>query len=350
MAVIPRAGAPISLSDASRFFIPLAAVRAAPRVRAKNSLVEMVRPVPNHSVNRRQFLESAAVAAGAAAFLPLNTALAAESAKGVNWPIGCLERPWFEKKNPWSYDTALDGIKAAGYKLMGLLRSSGKSEPLLGSDATPEYLANLKKSIAARGLKVNMGALRIKGGLPLDAQIKDLRQQIDNGKTVGVEFLLTFGAGSPKQYEDYYKLMRDAAPYAQERGMQVVLKPHGGASGASEEILRCLDKIKHPNFKIWFDAGNIIYYTGKDPVEQLKPIAEQVTGFCAKDCSGQKGSVTLQFGTGKVDFRAVFTALKEAGFHGPTMVECCAEAATPELITANARQNREYLEKVFATL
>ena len=72
-------------------------------------------------MNRRQFLESAAVAAGAAAFLPLNTALAAEPAKGVNWPIGCFERPWFEGKSPWSYDTALDGIKAAGYKLMGML-------------------------------------------------------------------------------------------------------------------------------------------------------------------------------------------------------------------------------------
>ena len=290
------------------------------------------------------------MAAGAAALLPLNSALAAASAKGVNWPIGCLERPWFESKSPWSYDTALDGIKAAGYKLMGLLRSSGKDEPLLGSDATPEYLAGLKRRITARGLAVNMGALRINKQQTLDGQIKDIRQQIDNGKTVGVEFLLTFGASSPGQYEDYYKLMQDAAPYAHERGLKVVLKPHGGASGASEEILRCLDKIKHPNFKIWFDAGTIIYYTGKDPVEQLKPIADKVTGLCAKDCSGQKGSVTLQFGTGKVDFHAVFSVLKEAGFNGPTMVECCAPGATTEIITANARQNREYLEKVFRAL
>ena len=280
----------------------------------------------------------------------MNTALGAPAAKGVNWPIGCLERPWFESKSPWIYDTALDGIKAAGYKLMGLLRSSGKDEPLIGSDATPEYLAGLKQRIAARGLTVNMGALRINKQQALEEQIKDIRKQIDNGKTVGVEFLLTFGASSADKYEDYYKLMRDAAPYAHERGLKVVLKPHGGASGASEEILRCLDKIKHPNFKIWFDAGNIIYYTGKDPVEQLKPIADKVTGLCAKDCSGQKGSVTLQFGTGKVDFRAVFSTLKEAGFHGPTMVECCAPGTTAEIITANARQNREYLEKVFATL
>jgi sugar phosphate isomerase/epimerase len=103
-----------------------------------------------------------------------------------------------------------------------------------------------------------------------------------DGKTVGVEFLLTFGVNNAAQYDDYYKLMQDAAAYSQERGLKLVLKPHGGASGAAEEMMRCLEKVKHPNFKIWFAAGNILYYTGKDPLEELKPLAHQVTGFCAE--------------------------------------------------------------------
>ena len=300
-------------------------------------------------MNRRQFLHSTALAATAGALLPLNTLPAADKAKGVRWPVGCMTRPWLEGKKKWDCDTAFDGIKAAGYKLVGLLRG-GDTDPLIGAAATPEYLAQLKQRIAARGLKANMGALRIKTDLPLADQIKDARQQIDNGKTLGLEFLLTFGAGNPKQYEDYYKLMQDAAPYAQERGLKVVLKPHGGASGAAEEISRCLDKVKHPNFKVWFDAGNIIYYTGKDPVEQLKPIAHQVTGLCAKDCDKKGGTVLLEFGTGKVDFRALFAEMKQAGFNGPLLVECCAPGDTPESVAANARKNREYLENLLATL
>ena len=144
--------------------------------------------------------------------------------------------------------------------------------------------------------------------------------------------------------------MQDAAAYSKERGMKLVLKPHGGASGAAEEIIRCLEKVKHPNFKIWFDAGNIIFYTGKDPLEQLKPIVEHVTGFCAKDCEQEKGTVWLEFGTGKVDFAGVFGEMKRAGFNGPIMVECCALGDTPEAVTENARKNREYLEKLFKTL
>ena len=90
--------------------------------------------------------------------------------------------------------------------------------------------------------------------------------------------------------------------------------------------------------------------TGNDPLEQLKPIAQHVTGFCAKDCDQQKGSVWLEFGKGTVDFPAVFGELQRAGFNGPVMVECCAQGDTPEAVTAGARKNREYLAKLFATL
>ena len=303
---------------------------------------------PNAGMNRRQFLSSTALAAAATALTPATSAWTAES-KGVQWPIGCLNRPWLGPKKDWGYDVALDGIKSAGYKLTGMLTRTD-TEPFIGSDATPEYLAALKQKIVARGLKVNMGALRIKFHLPINEQIKDTRKQIDNRKTMGVEYLLTFGANNPKQYEDYYKLMQDAAPYAQERGMKVVLKPHGGASGAAEEIMRCLAKVNHPNYKVWFDAGNILFYTGKDPLEQLKPIARQVTGFCVKDCDKQRGNVFLELGTGKIDFPAIFAALKQEGFNGPLMVECCAQGVTPDIVTASARRGREYLEKILASL
>lgn len=292
------------------------------------------------------------MAAAITSIAPLaNAAPADEKAKsaGVGWPIGCFNRPWAGDKKNWGFNAALDGIKAASYKLTGLLTRTPK-EPFAGSDATPEYLTELKKKIAAHGLAVNMSALRTKDDLPLEAQIKDMHKQIDNSKFLGVEFLLTFGVNKAEHYENYYSLMHDAAAYSQERGMKLVLKPHGGASGASEEIVRCMEKVKHPNFKIWFDAGNIIYYTGKDPLEQLKPIVHHVTGFCAKDCDGQKGSVWLEFGTGKVDFPAVFAEMKKAGFNGPVMVECCALGDTAEIVTENARKNREYLEKVFASI
>ncbi len=307
-------------------------------------------------MSRRKFLQAASVAAAASSGVFIATA----QNKKMNWPIGCFNRPWMQgnakvspvtKPQPgtnWGYDVALAGMKKAGYKSTGLLTRTPE-DPFIGSDATPEYLQQLKKKISASGLVANMGALRTKNDLPLTEQIKDVRQQIDNGKFLALEWILTFGVDKPEHYENYYKLMADAAAYSNKRGIKLVLKPHGGGSGASEEIIRCLEKVRHPNFKIWYDAGNIIYYTGKDPIEQLKPIVKHVVGFCAKDCDQQKGNVFIQFGTGQVDFRGVFTELKKAGFIGPVMVECCA-GKTKEEVAENARGNREYLEKLFVTL
>lgn len=263
----------------------------------------------------------------------------------VAWPIGCFNRPWTK----WSFDVALQGIKAAGYTTTGLL-SRTKAEPFIGGEATPAYLESLKGRIAASGLTANMGALHSRHDLPLAESIRDVRKQIDHAHLLGLQYVMSFGADNPAEFTHYLDVMRDAAAYAEERAIQLVMKPHGGISGAADEILQVIQAVNHRNFSIWYDAGNIIHYTGKDPVAEIAPIAAHITGFCAKDCAQLKGDVMLQFGAGKVDFAAVFTELKAEGFNGPVMVECCQVGATPEETTLNAAGNRKFLEQILAAL
>jgi sugar phosphate isomerase/epimerase len=289
-------------------------------------------------MNRREFIEQATAGCLATAAL---TPIVAEAK--VKWPIGCFNRPWTK----WSFDQTLKEIKAAGYTTTGLL-SRTREEPFIGADASQEYLDKLKQRLAASGLAANMGALRSRHNIPLEESIQEVRKQIDHAKFLSLQFALSFGADKPEEFAQYYKVMNDAAAYAQTKGIKLVMKPHGGISGSSAEILNVIKEVNHKNFKIWYDAGNIIHYTGKDPVAEIAPIAPHITGFCAKDCGELKGDVMIQFGAGKVDFAAVFKALKAGGFNGPVMVECCRVGATPEETTANARANREFLDKVLA--
>ena len=290
-------------------------------------------------MNRREFVQHTVLATAAMA----TGEFTAEAT--VKWPVGCFNRAWTK----WSFDEALKQIKAAGYKTTGLL-SRTKEEQFIAAEVTPEYLAGLKKRLAASGLKANMGALDSRHNITLEDSIKQVRKQIDNAKFLGVQFVLSFGVNKPEEYAHFYKVMSDAAAYADERKIKLVMKPHGGGSGASEEILRAIKEVNHRNFKIWYDAGYIIYYTGKDPIEELKPIAQHITGFCAKDCPAVRGEVMSQFGTGKVDFAGVFKAMKAAGFNGPIMVEGVKVGATPEETAAHAKANREFLEQVLATV
>lgn len=292
-------------------------------------------------MKRREFIHQAIIAGTATAVL----SSAEAEAKGVKWQVGCFNRPWTK----WSFDQALKEIKAAGYKTTGLL-SRIKEEPFIGADASSEYLESLQKRIAASGLVANMGALRSRHNIPLEESMREVHKQIDHAHFLSLKYVLSFGADKPEEFAHYYRVMSDAAAYAQDKGVRLVMKPHGGISGSSEEILRVIKQVKHRNFSIWYDAGNIIHYTGKDPVAEIDPISRHISGFCAKDCGEVKGEVMIQFGAGKVNFLEVFKKLKNGGFKGPVMVECCQVGPTPEATTTNARANREFLEKVLASL
>jgi sugar phosphate isomerase/epimerase len=286
--------------------------------------------------NRRDFIRSST-----AAVIAASTGGIAKAAR-VNWEIGCFNRPFTK----WTLEEGLKAIKSAGYRTTGLLTRT-KDEPFIAASATPEYLASLKKRLTDSGLKANMGALNSRHNIPLEESIAELHKQIDNAHFLSLQYIMSFGADKPEEFDHYVKVMRDAAAYAQEKKIKLVMKPHGGISGASSEILRVIDQVAHGNFSIWYDAGNIIYYTGKDPVAEIGPIAKHISGFCAKDCGAPRGDVMIQFGTGKVDFAAVFKTLKAGGFNGPVMVEGVKVGETADATSVNAGANRQFLEGIF---
>ena len=293
-------------------------------------------------LTRRRFLAGATV--GVAAFSASHV-LSASAKANPAWTIGCLNRPWVK----WSVDEMLDGVKAAGYRIVGL-QTPTSADPFVGSAAKPEYLAALKEKIAARGLTVTMSRLRTMDSADFTVATADIRKQVDNARRLGVGTLINTGTGKPELYKSWYRLMAYAAGYMSDHGLKLVTKPHGGVNAAARELLVCLEEIKHPNLGIWYDAGNIIHYTGKDPLAELEPIISHVTAFTAKDCAGKGGEVMIQFGAGKVDFPAIFRQLKQAKFNGPIMVESCAIGATAAETTNNAKANRVFLEKALRAI
>jgi len=294
-------------------------------------------------VTRRDLLKLTAAGVVGAKWKP-GSAIAEETTSEMPWKIGCFNRPW----TPWTYDEALAGMESAGFGLIGLV-GNHQGEPFLAPEVTSDDVDRLKARIAAHRLTPNVVWLRTRHDIPLEDSRREARRQIEHADRLGLKFVLSMGVDPPDQFEHYFQVMADAAAYSQDWGIQVVMKPHGGISAAADEMLRCVERVNHPNFRLWFDAGNIIHYTGKDPIEELKRLEGLVTGFCAKDCLGPKGDVMIPFGTGKVDFPGVFVQLKAMRFDGPVMVECCGGKMQDE-VTAGANANREYLETVIAKL
>ena len=294
--------------------------------------------------NRRQFVREV-VSAGTAMVLTSHVQIpAADQQPGVKWSIGCFNRPW----TSWTYKQAIHGIKDAGFGLTGILGEHIK-EPFTSSGATQPDLELLRDRIKKSGLDVNVAWLRTNHDMPLTDVIMDARKQVDHASFLGVKFLLTMGVDQVDMYEHVYQVMADVAAYAADPGIRIVIKPHGGCSATATEMLHTVEQVSHANFRIWYDAGNIVHYTDADPVVDVARVADLVVGFSVKDCGGKGGDVMLQFGEGKVDFKGVFSQLRKCRFDGPVMVECCKGRSLTEL-TINAKANRLYLEQLFASL
>lgn len=292
---------------------------------------------------RRQFMRSLSGAAAATAIVP-RASLPAAANGGAAWPIGCFNRPW----SPFSYDEALAGMQAAGFTLTGILGDHA-DEPFTSDAATGEYLARLRERIEAHGLNVAVAWFRARLDVDLEEANAAARGLIDRAHRLGATYLLTTGADDPAAFDGYYRRMAAAADYAADLGMQVVLKPHGGCSAAADELLQALERVDRDNFRLWYDAGNIVHYTGVDPVADVARVAQYVVGFSAKDCRERGGDVMMQFGEGSVDFASVFAQLQQAGFSGPVFVECC-RAGSPEELVNNSRANRVFLQRTIAAL
>jgi sugar phosphate isomerase/epimerase len=298
-----------------------------------------------------------------------------QTSKSTRWPIGCHTRPFagFRASQSANPDFILDAVKAAGYEFADMVAAGGAVAGTIGqgraSPPTTEAVADLKQKLAVRGLKSNIANFpTAPKGVSFAEATAGARQLIANAHTLGQRYALNLGIEEEERWVDWCKVLADAAAFGKERGVKVVVKHHHGLNNTSLDLLAWIKQVDHPNFGVFFDPGNVIYYTGKDPVKQLEIIGPHVSGVVAKDCAaphfmeravgdppfgsavtgGGNPEVMIQFGTGKVDFAAFFRKLKSVGFSGPVMVEGTEVAATLEQTIANARANREYLERTFA--
>jgi sugar phosphate isomerase/epimerase len=160
------------------------------------------------------------------------------------------------------------------------------------------------------------------------------------------------GTGNLKQYDDYYKAIAESCDYAAEKNVSLVIKPHGGFNANGEQCKKTVDKVGKKNFRLWYDPGNIFFYSGGklDPIDDAKSVAGIVTGMCVKDFKPPL-NVDVTPGDGMVKFDRVMAELKKGGFNsGPLVVETLGPIEDPKQKIAEAKKTREFVERMVAGL
>ncbi len=112
-------------------------------------------------------------------------------------------------------------------------------------------------------------------------------------------------------------------------------------------MLRCFETVGTDNLGVNLDTGNLILYGKANPVDALDVFGKYVRNIHAKDgfypTEGRFLGKEVEVGTGKVDFRALFTKLKELGYDSYVTIEreISAEGNIEKSIKAKA-----YLEEI----
>ena len=272
---------------------------------------------------------------------------AAAAAPSSRWQIGCYTRLW----DQFDYRIGLDGIAEAGYKYAGLMSHKGRTRILNTLETTLEEAAAAAEEVRRRGLQtVSVYGGDFSAHQSVEAGVAGLRRLIDNCAAFGSPRLLLGGTGNRDLVQQYYNVVRECCDYAVSKGVSLSVKPHGGTNATGAECRRIAGMVGRRNFGIWYDPGNIFFYSqgAVDPVDDVSSVDGLVVGMSVKDFRPPK-DVLVTPGTGKVNFREVLARLQRGGFTGgPLVVECVDRRETPAEIAAEARKARLMLEDLTA--
>ena len=293
---------------------------------------------PSDGLSRRTFLGRAATGA-----IAMHAAgMGATAAEGSPWAIGCYTRPWDQH----DYRVALDAIAEAGYRHVGLMTTKSESGLVISPATSVEEANAIGAECEQRGLAIPSvygGGIAVDESL--EAGIAALRRLIDNCAVAGAKNLMMGGIGAGDLYDRYYDAIAACCPYAAEKGVGISVKPHGGLNATGPQCRALIKRVGQDNFRIWYDPGNIFYYSdgALDPVDDAPAVDGLVVGMCVKDYRHPK-EVMLTPGTGQVDFARVIERLKAGGFTGgPLIVECLARGDLAHTL-AEAKKARAFVE------
>jgi len=261
--------------------------------------------------------------------------------------LGCFTRLWRDLE----LGDAIKSAAKAGYRNVGVLGSKGVPTP-----ETPDSeVRELKRMMDDNGLKFVTSWAHLPGtgdAEPFKRHLDIIAElggvgQLMAGPWPYAKFpdtLLPEGELEEK-YRVFFEEVDQVLEYAAQRNLELMLKPHTGPSATAKECLESAEKVGHPNFRVWYDPGNVAFYEGVRPEGDIGKVTKYITGMCVKDHKGARAEGNFPTpGDGDVDWVSIFTTLKESGFDGHCVVEAVG-ARTPGEADVEAARAREYLER-----
>lgn len=309
-------------------------------------------------MDRRRFVQMAGVACLAGAVKPARAETTPATPSGVKAknPMGTVV--WIEDGQ--SIDAGIRTVRDLGFSVCQI-----GFETLMPDVTQPLREALKKYGITATAFSEHGPGERIFdfyqgpatiGIVPLstrNARVHNLKMAADIAHELGIPAIHTHIGFTPEDpndplYPQTVAALREIALHCKEKGM-IFLCEIGQETPTT--LRRLIEDTGTGNVFVNLDFANLISYGKGNPVDAMDVLGEYVRGTHAKDAVFPTGTWHLgkgvPFGKGKVDFPAVFRALRKVNYAGPILIEYEAGGADANREILN---RKAFLEKLMGTL
>jgi sugar phosphate isomerase/epimerase len=244
---------------------------------------------------------------------------------------------------------AMEGISKAGFKYIELASAPDYFEHLPRPEikVDKQIVNEVLKDCKNHGLTLQCIAGHTR--LMKKNSVENFKKVLDFAGLAGVRYVTT-DTGEVKNKEDekkFYSDIREIGDDAKTKGVTVCLEMHGEWCNNGKIGAEIIKTINHPNIKLNYDTGNVIFYGNTRPETDL-PFALPYMGYVHLKDNGSGKYKDWNFpalGEGIIDFDKIFEILKD--FDGPASVEIEFEgkAHSLEEINKAVKTSYDFLKK-----
>src|SRR5262245_23175932 len=223
---------------------------------------------------------------------------------------------------PYTLDEALRGLAEAGFENVEIGAVKGFLEHLDPDRLEPAEIEEARGLLERYGVRcVSMSG---HAQLHTDEGLGRLRRVLAAGADLGILALNTFtgDAQTSDEVAAFEANARSLADEARARGVRLCLETDSNLMPNAEVGVRLLDEIGHDWIQINYDPGNVVYYTGESPEDDIKHGLGRIGHVHLKDKRGGKGVLDFPpLGEGELDIAGMLRDIAGSGFSGPVSME-----------------------------
>ena len=224
---------------------------------------------------------------------------------------------------PFGIDEALEGLAEAGYTRCEIGAVKGWFEHIDPDTVADAEIARIGTKLGALGLE----PVSLSGHAQLQTAAGAARfgRAIDIAAALGMSVVNTYtgDATTEAEREAYFASVAELCDRAARAGLKVGMETDSNMLPTAEAGVAILDRIGCPGVLGFnYDPGNVVYYTGADPLADLRFALPRLVHVHLKDKIGGQGVFNFPpTGDGELDLAAFVGLLDEAGYAGPISAE-----------------------------